>query len=96
MKYCVDIVIHQRKDFVPVLIREYYKSMEAAQERRAAIIDDLTPGQHLGWNKVFPVIECCGQEIDCYKFTNSCDICDKDYNFNGAMLLPRELWIDDR
>jgi hypothetical protein len=41
------------------------------------------------------VVECCGQEIECPDFTNTCEICGADYNWNGSHLAPREQWGEE-
>jgi len=37
-------------------------------------------------------IQCCGQDLDCNEFTNTCPTCGADYNWNGIRLAPREQW----
>ena len=40
-------------------------------------------------------IKCyCGREVVCDRFTNPCD-CGRDYNFNGDLLAPREVWGEE-
>ena len=37
--------------------------------------------------------ECvCGAEVFLTSFTNTCDRCERDYNWAGQMLAPREQW----
>lgn len=38
------------------------------------------------------VITCCGQEITCDRWTNTCDRCWTDYGSNGFALAPRSQW----
>ena len=38
------------------------------------------------------VISCCGSEIYCYNFTNTCDNCHADYNSAGQELADRSFW----
>lgn len=44
-----------------------------------------------------PVIrcECAHEDIICDAFTNTCDHCGADYNFNGDMLAPRSQWGEE-
>ena len=44
---------------------------------------------------VSPVIRCCGSEVVCEDFTNTCDHCGADYNFNGDRLAPRSQWGEE-
>ena len=41
------------------------------------------------------VIVCCGEELECEAFTNTCDHCGADYNFAGQLLAPREQWGEE-
>ena len=41
------------------------------------------------------VIECCGQELQCGRFTNTCEVCGADYNWNGNRLTPRDQWGEE-
>jgi hypothetical protein len=41
------------------------------------------------------VITCCGAEIECRNFTNTCDQCGADYNFSGQRLAPRSQWGEE-
>lgn len=37
--------------------------------------------------------ECpCGEEVELYGFTNTCDSCHRDFNMSGQELAPREQW----
>ena len=36
----------------------------------------------------------CGKTVDCTGFTNTCS-CGKDYNWNGALLAPRDQWGEE-
>lgn len=42
-----------------------------------------------------PAIRCCGVELICDSFTNTCDRCGADYNFAGQMLAPRSQWGEE-
>lgn len=46
---------------------------------------------------VSPVIRCeCGvEDVICDSFTNTCEHCGADYNFNGDMLAPRSQWGEE-
>ena len=41
------------------------------------------------------VIMCCGEELVCDGFTNTCPHCGSDYNWNGSLLAPRECWGEE-
>jgi hypothetical protein len=34
----------------------------------------------------------CGEEVELEGFTNTCFRCERDYNWNGQQLAPRECW----
>lgn len=93
--YEIDMVIHKRKQFEPRVVCERFTDHRAAVVRRHEVEDSLEPDERLGWNKVYPVVECCGQELDCYNFTNTCYECGADYNFNGTRLAPRYQWGEE-
>jgi len=42
-----------------------------------------------------PIVNCCGIEIECSEFTNTCSVCGADYNWNGTRLAPREQWGEE-
>lgn len=42
-----------------------------------------------------PAIRCCGVELVCDAFTNTCDHCGADYNFAGQLLAPRSQWGEE-
>lgn len=42
-----------------------------------------------------PVIVCCGEELECWNFTNTCERCEADYNFAGQTLAPRRFWGEE-
>jgi len=44
---------------------------------------------------VRPVITCCGSDLVCEHFTNTCDHCGADYNFAGQTLAPRSQWGEE-
>jgi len=41
------------------------------------------------------VIECCGEELPCPNFTNTCPHCSADYNWAGQRLAPRSQWGEE-
>jgi hypothetical protein len=47
------------------------------------------------WSRSNTIIECCGEELECGGFTNTCPICNADYNWSGARLAPREQWGEE-
>lgn len=40
-------------------------------------------------------ITCCGQDLECPGFTNTCPICGADYNWAGQRLAPRSQWGEE-
>lgn len=45
--------------------------------------------------KIYTIVECCGDELHCFDFTNTCPICGTDYNWNGDELAPRSQWGEE-
>jgi len=41
------------------------------------------------------VVKCCGHEIRCVAFTNTCSVCGADYNMSGQRLAPRSQWGEE-
>ena len=41
------------------------------------------------------VIECCGHDLPCLRFTNTCPHCQRDYNMMGQVLAPRSQWGEE-
>jgi len=41
------------------------------------------------------VVECCGEDLFCPGFTNTCKKCETDYNWAGQTLAPRNQWGDE-
>ena len=39
--------------------------------------------------------ERCDNEVDLTGFTNTCNICDADYNLDGQLLAPRSQWGEE-
>lgn len=41
------------------------------------------------------IVKCgCGQNVECYAFTNSCE-CGREYNWAGQALAPRSQWGEE-
>jgi hypothetical protein len=40
-------------------------------------------------------IICCGEELECPNFTNTCPRCGADYNWAGQLLAPRYYWGEE-
>lgn len=40
-------------------------------------------------------IKCCNQWMYCGGFTNTCEKCGKDYNWNGSLLASRSFWGEE-
>lgn len=38
---------------------------------------------------------CCGEELECTKFTNTCPECGTDYSTSGQQLAPRDQWGEE-
>jgi hypothetical protein len=38
---------------------------------------------------------CCGNEMYLQDFTNTCDVCERDYNMSGQLLAPRSQWGEE-
>jgi hypothetical protein len=41
------------------------------------------------------MITCCGEELYCDGFTNTCEKCGADYNWAGQQLAPRSQWGEE-
>ena len=41
------------------------------------------------------VIQCCGVDLECPNFTNTCSNCGTDYNWTGQSLAPRSQWGEE-
>ncbi len=41
------------------------------------------------------VVVCCGEDIVCRDFTQTCPHCEADYNMSGHRLAPREQWGEE-
>lgn len=37
----------------------------------------------------------CGETVACTGFTNTCERCGRDYNWNGTLLAPRSHWGEE-
>lgn len=47
------------------------------------------------WRRGLTEVMCCGEWLECTRFTNTCGNCNADYNMSGHMLAPREQWGED-
>ena len=45
--------------------------------------------------KKIKVIQCCGANLECPNFTNTCPKCGADYNWAGQGLAPRSQWGEE-
>ena len=45
--------------------------------------------------RVRTVVTCCGEDIICDQFTNTCYTCGADYNSAGWRLAPRSQWGEE-
>lgn len=66
-----------------------FKNKYDAEEYRYKMMDAARRA------KVYTLIRCCGKTLLCTDFTNTCDVCGADYNFNGDLLAPREQWGEE-
>lgn len=42
------------------------------------------------------ILQCdCGEHVELYGFTNTCDRCEADYNMGGQRLAPIEQWGEE-
>ncbi len=41
------------------------------------------------------IVKCCGHDICCEAFTQTCRKCGADYNFGGTLLAPRSQWGEE-
>jgi hypothetical protein len=96
MKYRLEIMTRDKNFNIMENIEKEFDTPEEAHEERYRILDNIKPGLHVSWNKVFPIIICsCGEQIACTGFTNTCDNCDADYNMAGQRLAPRSQWGEE-
>ena len=51
--------------------------------------------EDIGNGCVRRVILCCGHELLCMGFTNTCGSCGADYNMSGQELAPRSQWGEE-
>jgi len=49
----------------------------------------------IGDGKTRQEIECCGVALICQYNTNTCSVCNTDYNMSGQKLAPREQWGEE-
>lgn len=49
----------------------------------------------LKWVRAKVEVKCCGEWLDCDRFTNTCELCGTDYNGSGQQLAPREQWGEE-
>ncbi len=40
-------------------------------------------------------ITCCGEELVCARFTNTCSNCGSDFNMSGELLADRSQWGEE-
>ena len=45
--------------------------------------------------KVPAAILCCNEWLELTSFTNTCEICEDDYNASGQLLAPRHFWGEE-
>ena len=52
-------------------------------------------GMRRGRMVPFPHVFCCGRWLPCSRFTNTCDVCQADYNGSGSRLADRSQWGEE-
>ena len=45
--------------------------------------------------RVPPSLKCCNTWMELSKFTNTCEVCESDYNSSGQLLAPRSSWGEE-
>jgi len=55
----------------------------------------MTQRVDIGNGRTRAAIMCCGEELVCKHFTNTCPCCGTDYNMSGQQLAPREQWGEE-
>ena len=53
------------------------------------------PAHCEGNYRLTPVVVCCGEDLLCTSFTNTCSVCGADYNFAGSRLASRSQWGEE-
>lgn len=57
------------------------------------VIEEYVPSRYGGtYPRQTVQIKCCGEWIECDRFTQTCASCGADYNMSGQKLAPREQW----
>lgn len=96
MKFFVEFVTADGKSDVIDNISKEIDDRGDAYEFLDNLVTNLKPGLRVTFKKITPVVMCsCGENVLCPSFTNTCDKCGTDYNFNGNMLTPREQWGEE-
>lgn len=91
-----DVVVTNKVTLDQVFNEKEFDTTEGASDFRDNVLANLKADEYSHWAKVYPVVICaCGAKIICTGFTNTCDRCDSDYNFAGALLAPREQWGEE-
>lgn len=94
--YAVEITITNKETLEQTEIYEEYATKLDALERKESIIENMDRKIEFStWKKVYPVVKCCGVNVPCMNFTNTCNTCGSDYNFNGELLAPRSHWGEE-
>lgn len=47
------------------------------------------------WHPGFHEVKCCGEWIACYKWTNTCSCCNRDFDSSGSELADRRFWGEE-
>jgi len=80
------------------LAKENLKLCQTGQMRSksgATVIDKGIRSYTRRWIEPAEARCICGHIIQLGSFTNTCERCSRDYNFNGASLAPRSQWGEE-
>lgn len=94
-KYRVDIIIHNRETGEQKDFMKDFTNWDDAYKYKCKILDNMEDNEYSNWKRLDVVVVCCGEELVCSHFTNTCDICESDYNMTGEKLAPREYWGEE-
>lgn len=95
-KYLTDVIITNRETGDMKYFEKKFKEKIDAINYRQEILDNMLNNCYSHWAKVYPVIKChCEEKIECINFTNTCDNCGADYNFDGILLASRSQWGEE-
>lgn len=56
---------------------------------------DVVQIDEMRWERGHVDVKCCGEWLRCDGFTNTCHVCETDYNGSGQQLAPRSQWGEE-